>query len=254
MIEYSPIDCLKAALRKKLLEDFDGRRNRLAEKAGIGKSTLTSLLNLPDKKGTDDTWKKIATALGFGSQTEMISYGHQVLTKREKPQPTKWKSFDLGDGNVIWFATEWSDPQESNEEKVKGRVVELEHARIIHQFRNKILAKNINRDLVELERLSPDALQAVAGHIKAILDSIQITDGETLSQALDMETKIEKMLSEFRLELKNEIGALRRELKENKDDQDNKITAVQQSLIDFREEMASKNRSPLKKKKNVKTG
>lgn len=55
-----------------------------------------------------------------------------------------------------------------------SNVIEIEHSDIIQQFKDKALAKDINKDLLDLERVDPEAFKKVGSYIKGMVEGIKM--------------------------------------------------------------------------------
>lgn len=56
-------------------------------------------------------------------------------------------------------------------------VIGIEHSDLIKCFKDKDFAKEINQDLLDLERIDPDAFKKVGGYIKGVVDGLKLASG-----------------------------------------------------------------------------
>lgn len=88
----------------------------------------------------------------------------------------KWIMTGLGgpyDGTSRYQAIHLDDSCMKEKEKdslYNGTAVELDHIDIVRRFKNKRSARDINRDLLELERINPKAFEKACSYIKGMLD------------------------------------------------------------------------------------
>ena len=82
-----------------------------------------------------------------------------------------------------WLLTGDGEPQKSEgggnkEQGTTQRVIEMDHADIIRRFQDKSYARDLNLDLVDLERLSPEAYRKVGAYIKGVVDGVRMAAGQ----------------------------------------------------------------------------
>ncbi|MFZ7126380.1 MAG: hypothetical protein ACOWWM_09545 [Desulfobacterales bacterium] len=74
------------------------------------------------------------------------------------------------------------DAPASNERPKTSDVIEFEHIDLIKRFQNKELARSINRDLLEIERIRPEALERAAEKIRTLLEGMLLLVEESVEQ------------------------------------------------------------------------
>lgn len=55
-----------------------------------------------------------------------------------------------------------------------GNAIEIEHSKIIKHFKDKALAKEINKDLIDLEAINPEAFKEVGSYIKGMVKGLKL--------------------------------------------------------------------------------
>ena len=79
-------------------------------------------------------------------------------------------AIDLGVDVSEFYNT---DCLEMSENISHENVIDIEHGGIIKQFIDKDLAIDINRDLVKIERLSPEQFRKVGSYIKGVANTVE---------------------------------------------------------------------------------
>ncbi len=80
-----------------------------------------------------------------------------------------------GDGEVYKKDILAVCPDELYEGAQETNIIDIEHSDIIKQFHNKSLARDINKDLVDLERMNGEALKKVGIYIKGVVEGIRLS-------------------------------------------------------------------------------
>ena len=84
-----------------------------------------------------------------------------------------------GDGNpYIGKNKNIEEPELSQQTNQHQNVIEIQHIDIVRNFKDKPRAKAINQALLELERTSPSAFEAIESYIKGMVSGIQLMAAE----------------------------------------------------------------------------
>jgi hypothetical protein len=77
--------------------------------------------------------------------------------------------------NIEWLISGEGEPilKESPKDVPQGNVIDSKHADVIKRFIDKPYARELNMNLVELERLCPDGYLKVGTFVKGMLEGVQ---------------------------------------------------------------------------------
>lgn len=56
--------------------------------------------------------------------------------------------------------------------------MDLEHAELVRRFRDKAYARDLNAQLIEIERLNPGMFRNLGSYIKGVFDCVQTIAGQ----------------------------------------------------------------------------
>lgn len=127
---------------------FGGRQNiKFANKVGVSSSFLSDVINL--KSGPS-----------FG-----LIYG---ITKNYPEININW----LLTGEGSFFVKNGGNTSTDNP-TVAGKMVEQQHMSLVKEFVDKQRALNIDRQLIELEKLDPETFKRVESYIKGTVDTVR---------------------------------------------------------------------------------
>jgi hypothetical protein len=90
--------------------------------------------------------------------------------------------------NIDWLISGEGCPEISNDNR-DSNVIELQHIDIVKGFNDKARAKSINAALLELERTSPSAFEAIEAYIKGMVSGIQLMVAEPAPSYGERRTK-----------------------------------------------------------------
>lgn len=124
--------------------------------------------------------KKLGVSLGavqYWEANEQIPKGDILLKFRNH--------FNI---DLNWLLTGQGEPFAERERDKAGyqaiqssNIIELQHLDLVRNFKDKPRAKAINQALLELERTSPSAFEAIEAYIKGMVSGIQLMVAEPQS-------------------------------------------------------------------------
>ena len=126
-----------------------------------------------------------ALAKKFGVYRQTIS---QARKKRIVPPKWYFQTSQATGCSIDWLLKGQAWSQESSTRRAGFFVsepdypyanrMELKHTDIIRKFKDKPLAKEIDRDLLELEKISPVAFRQVSTYIKGVVEGLKMAGGQ----------------------------------------------------------------------------
>jgi len=132
----------------ELVDEFaNGKHNVFAKKAGITPSTFQNYLN--GRMPSSESLINICETYGVSATW--------ILTGRGL------KYIDVITEDSVEFSN----------------LIEIQHCNLIKEFKDKERAKNINSNLISIEKLNPSALKELDIYIKGVANGLKIADNST---------------------------------------------------------------------------
>lgn len=91
----------------------------------------------------------------FGVTLEWLIFGEETISSQNQQDFIQEENF-VNNSKVVNYDS----------------VIEAEHMQLIKQFRNKELAKDLNFDLLKLEKADPGCLREIKGYLSRMIDDL----------------------------------------------------------------------------------